>query len=272
VLIYTGLVDAGARKRKHEDVRRSGARTAYEVLAVASRALILEQVRKHPEGIDATTLANRIGLHPNTVRFHLEVLVEAGMVRAFGDPVRKPGRPRLLFSAVRVPPPAPENGMGPGDRDGYALLAAVLARHLARVTADPGGWAESAGRLFGAEQLSALDVARSEVERVAAVTALLAEVGFAPETIRDGDNWRILLHRCPFHALAAEQPDIVCRLHLGLLQGAVDRLGGTGGTVRLEPFVAPGLCEAFVPIGALGGSVPRKLGAQQDPLRAPNTQ
>lgn len=43
----------------------------------------------------------------------------------------------------------------------------------------------------------------------------------------------------PFHTVAAEQSEIVCRLHLGLLQGAVDRLGQSGGRSACSPSLHP---------------------------------
>jgi predicted ArsR family transcriptional regulator len=236
---------------------RSGAprrRSAYEVLAVTSRALLLQQVREHTEGTDTATLARLTGLHPNTVRFHLDVLLEAGLIEVSTDPARKPGRPRSLFTAARVPPPAPQDSAQPApSRDGYSLLAAVLIDHLTRMSSDPAAAAQSAGRLWDAERAArdGTDQPASDASVVAQVTALFDELGFAPETVRDRDGWRLLLHRCPFHALAVEHPEIVCRLHLGLLQGAIDRLGRDGERVRLQAFVAPGLCEAFVPLAAL---------------------
>lgn len=260
----------------------TGRRTAYEVLAVASRALVLEQVRAHPAGVGTATLARLTGLHPNTVRFHLDVLAEAGIVTVASDPAGKPGRPRLLFTAARVPPPAPPGPPGtpgtqePSGQDGYALLANVLARHLTRIAADPGAAAQAAGRSWASDGPArdgpdqALTAAGAGLESgagsVARVSALFDELGFAPQTVRDDEGWRILLHRCPFHTLAAEHPEIVCRLHLGLLQGAVERLGHDGETVRLQPFLAPGLCEAFVPLTALG---PPPTASQTSRSRAP---
>lgn len=238
-------------------------RTAYEVLAVASRALLLEQVRAAPAGIDTATLARRSGLHPNTVRFHLGVLAEASLVTRAADRAQRPGRPRLLFTATAVPPPTapstPDAAPWTG-ADGYALLAAALVRYLAAGSTgapNPGALAEAAGRgwVAGSAAEGGADggaaPAGSEERSVAELTALFDELGFAPETVRDAAGWRVLLHRCPFHSLAVEHPEIVCRLHLGLMQGAVDRLGRTGDGVRLQPFLAPGLCAAFLPLTAL---------------------
>lgn len=227
---------------------RSGRR---EVLTVASRALVLQRVADHPYGVDAATLAQLTGLHANTVRFHLDHLTDAGLVAVSRDPARRPGRPRLLFTAVRVPPPAPA-GTESG-QEGYLLLAAALAKRLAMSAADPGHEAESAGRSWALDSATGTgpDRPRSEDQSVATLSALFAELGFAPEPVRDSDGWRILLHRCPFHSLAVAHPEIVCRLHLGMLQGAVDQLPHLGRAVRLQPFVEPELCEVFVPLATV---------------------
>jgi predicted ArsR family transcriptional regulator len=242
-------------------------RDPYRVLAVASRAMVLEQVRRHPTGVDTATLAREAGLHPNTVRYHLDVLLEAGIVKVSSESGGRPGRPRLRYHSVHVSPPKPpdtppspsptplpdpppfSDRPQPTSRDGYEMLAGVLAEQLTRISADPGAAAEAAGRAWATRDGHGEQATGGNP--VWEVTALLDELGFAPETIRDSEGWRVLLHSCPFHNLAAEQPGIVCRLHLGLLQGAVDRLGHHGETVRLQPFVAPGLCAAFVPLTAL---------------------
>lgn len=257
-----GLAEMGPRTAR--PAADAGRRNVHEVLAVASRALVLEQVRQHPDGVDTATLAGRTGLHPNTVRFHLDVLAEAGLVTVRSAAGGRPGRPRLRFRPARLAPPpegpatksrqlgtsVPPDEAGP---DGYALLADILLQHLA-ARSDPGDAAEAAGRQWldaGQAAGGPIRIA-SDAEVVAAVTQLLAEIGFAPETLRDRDGWRILLHRCPFHDAAAEHPEIVCRLHLGLLQGAIDRLGRPADAVRLQPFLAPGLCAVFLPLSALG--------------------
>jgi len=52
------------------------------------------------------------------------------------------------------------------------------------------------------------------------------------------------LHRCPFIDVARSQADIVCSVHRGLIQGALERLDAPFGRVTLEPFARPGICLA----------------------------
>ena len=51
----------------------------------------------------------------------------------------------------------------------------------------------------------------------------------------------VRLRNCPFDALAADEPDLVCRMNLALVQGMVGALDeGMGADAVLD--AAPGLC------------------------------
>lgn len=63
----------------------------------------------------------------------------------------------------------------------------------------------------------------------------------------------IRLRGCPVRDLARSHPEVGCGIHLGLLQGLVDRATTEDGkldapnhgvSARLEPFVEPELCIA----------------------------
>ena len=47
-----------------------------------------------------------------------------------------------------------------------------------------------------------------------------------------------------FGAVAAEHPEVVCNIHLGLLRGALERLSGGGATAKITPWVTPTMCRA----------------------------
>ena len=65
----------------------------------------------------------------------------------------------------------------------------------------------------------------------------------------------IELHACPFRDVALEHSEVVCGVHLGLIQGALDQMHTSPFTVRLEPFVSPGLCLAHLaPTGTDGAT------------------
>jgi predicted ArsR family transcriptional regulator len=61
-----------------------------------------------------------------------------------------------------------------------------------------------------------------------------------------GSHHRILLHACPFRAVASKHPDVVCAVHLGLLRQTLANLDIPIEATALEPFVTPHLCIAHL--------------------------
>jgi predicted ArsR family transcriptional regulator len=68
---------------------------------------------------------------------------------------------------------------------------------------------------------------------------LLDEFGFAPErSVSD----QVRLRHCPFLELAETRAAVVCPIHLGLMQGALESWQSPIGVDRLDAFVEPDLC------------------------------
>ena len=95
-------------------------------LADDRRVRIVEELRATLEGLDVRGLAQRLGLHENTVRWHLGILDDAGFLDYAPAPNGKPGRPRMLYSLR----PGATAGTG-GDE--HRLLATILTGTLAVV-------------------------------------------------------------------------------------------------------------------------------------------
>ncbi len=222
------------------------------------RQRVLELLRGHDEALDAAELAARMGLHPTTVRFHLDALCSEGLVERTRITRAGVGRPRTGYLAVR-------------DRLDYRRLAEILALELGETAGKRRRRAEAAGRRW-AEQTSggsANEKAagqrvpnRTEVleERAAAVAAVFARMGFEPEltpavAAATGVQQTIRLHACPVRDLARAHPEVGCALHRGLLQGLLAAPAKNQGRstaprsameAELEPFVQPELCLARV--------------------------
>lgn len=221
----------------------------HGALAVASRLRLLDALRDGDRALDARELARICGLHLNTVRFHLQILSEAGLVRSEPDSSGSRGRPRLLYTATSAGSAAPgSTAPGSGQPAGYQLLATVLATHWADTPGERAQRAERAGRATAQRQgFAARSSTRVTTEdAVAQVGALFAELGFEPELAHEGDDLQLRLHACPFRAVALEHPEVVCSMHLGLLRGALDELGAPATTSSLAPFVQPHLCVARI--------------------------
>ena len=200
---------------------------------------ILDTLRMRSSPMSIVEIAARIGVHPNTVRFHLRGLVGNGRVEQVEDTRGTPGRPALKFRAHR--------GMDPAGPRNYRLLAGALA-DLLSAGPDPGDKATQAGRAWGSRLAQADadddDVAPiTEDQATGRLVALLDDLGFAPE--RDPSRaGHIGLRHCPFLDLVPEHAAVICPLHLGLMQGALDALGAEITVTRLEPFVESDLCLA----------------------------
>ncbi|MEU0005251.1 helix-turn-helix domain-containing protein [Streptomyces sp. NPDC006314] len=196
-----------------------------------------------PLGVAET--AERMGVHPNTVRFHLEALVSEGLAERRAAASSGPGRPRTVYT--------PRPGMDRGGVRDYRFLARLLLSRWA--SADPAEAREEAmetGRAWGRSLVHPLPLSeRPTAERsVSGLVALLDDLGFAPRP-EGGDDAgrspeRIRLRHCPFLELAEEHGRLVCPLHLGLMQGALERLGAPLTARGLEPFAEPDSCVAHL--------------------------
>lgn len=183
-----------------------------------------------------TTLSERSGYHPNTLREHLHALIDAGLVRCTSGAVNGRGRPPLLYETV-----SPE-GARPQLR-AYASLASALALHLQRTSSDPIKAAAEAGEEWGKTlaltgEIPTLD----DQETTELVVSLLTHLGFAPS----GPGPLIRLGVCPFLAAATNSPQVVCGVHQGLLRGFVNTRGGVGDSITLRAFTNEHGCEVSV--------------------------
>lgn len=219
-------------------------RDVHRALSSPQRVRIVELLRAHDEPLGIDDLAGTVGLHPNTVRAHLAVLEQAALVSAEPETRHRPGRPRILYRSV----PGAQDA---GDGGSYRLLADILASHLAGTSPDAAAAAEAAGRAWGRHLVeSPRPFERPDADAVlAGVTGLLDRIGFAPVVDRAVPaSPRVDLHRCPFRELAREHQQVVCSVHLGLMRGAVEELGGAVSVDELVPFVEPMRCTAHLAV------------------------
>jgi predicted ArsR family transcriptional regulator len=217
----------------------------HRALADETRVHLVRILRDAPDPLDARALADHVGLHLTTVRAHLDVLVDAGLITSRSEHRTTPGRPRRLYSAVA--------DASSGDADGYRLLADMLAGHIAATGDDATSDAVAAGRAWGAHLVDRPQPNTTTTSGAAraALVGLMDRLGFRPEL--DDDGTTILLRRCPFVDVARRHPDVVCSLHLGIMRGALGALAAPVEAVDLQPFVQPSLCVAHTAATTPGG-------------------
>ncbi len=190
-------------------------------------------------------IAEVLGVHPNTVRFHLDSLVGDGQVEQV-EPGRKgPGRPPLMFRAVRQ--------MDRGGTRHYRLLAEILTMAFA-AERDPRAKALAAGRAWGRTMDAKLQSPPADATSVEGaidhLMDVLDELGFAPERRATEGEQQVGLRHCPFLELAENRTSVVCPVHLGLMQGALEAWGAPVSVDRLDAFVEPDLCLAHLRLQA----------------------
>jgi predicted ArsR family transcriptional regulator len=181
---------------------------------------VLGELRR-PAGTDE--LAERLALHPNGVRVHLDRLLEAGLVvRERTRQAR--GRPRDMWTV------APDAQPGGDPPTAYADLGRWLARALPASRTNLRAL-EASGRQIGRDLAPQQGAASSE-ERM---RATLVALGFAPRRGVDGaGTLTYTLGNCPYRDAAREDQQLVCTLHKGITRGLLDTLAPE---TRLSAFV-----------------------------------
>ncbi|BBY79313.1 helix-turn-helix domain-containing protein [Mycolicibacterium pulveris] len=209
------------------------------------RDRILDALRNSTESRSISSLAGEIGVHPNTVRFHLDALVKAELVEEVTDRVTTRGRPPTRYRATRRMDPA-----GPTN---YSLLAAVMTDYFAAHARDPVRASTELGRSWGPTLTKGNSgPAPSRSQAVDEFVDVLAEVGFGPEPPTTRPVHDIRLRHCPFIEVVDRHQSVVCALHLGLMQGALTAMQAPLAVERLDPFVEPDLCVAHLRSTAQG--------------------
>ncbi|MCC5698460.1 helix-turn-helix domain-containing protein, partial [Klebsiella pneumoniae] len=110
---------------------------------------ILRVLKGSSHPLSIADIADQLGVHPNTVRFHLDRLVANGQVERVSPQQRVPGRPPQLFRAVA--------GMDPAGPRQYRMLAEILAGTLNTADSEQRNRAVEAGRRWGHQHCASPD-------------------------------------------------------------------------------------------------------------------
>ena len=201
---------------------------ALAALGEPARRALYAYVVAQDRAVSRDEAASATGTKRATAAFHLERLVDGGLLearfaRVSGRTGPGAGRTAKLYArarrqiAVSLPPRR------------YEIAAEVLASAL-----------EAAEREAAPVSEAVAHAAGRAGQQIGTGGADLAEVltrsGYEP---KQGPDGCIHLANCPFHDLLARHVDLVCAMNLHLLRGLIGELGA-GAQARLDP--AEGRC------------------------------
>jgi predicted ArsR family transcriptional regulator len=196
-----------------------------------TRYAIYLEIARSSVPLTTTSVADALELHPNTVRPHLERMRDVGLLQVETESRGVVGRPQHRYS---LSPDAPSLGFEPP-------AMPLMSRMLLGVAAAAGANRDEAveiGRQQGRAAAAAIEAASVVAELddaddraavcIAALVDELARVGFDPAVGEDDEGVTVAFTRCPFAELAEANPELVCNLHRGLVEGFVEAVGGAG--------------------------------------------
>ena len=183
--------------------------------------------REHSEGVTASQVAEKFGLHPNVARHHLDRLAAGGYLevaveRAEGAGAGRPSKRYRSVANVSIDVPVRSDD----------LVLSLLGKALALLPSDQAeAMAEQVGQEYGqamAAGLSGPDVAagqRSLRSAMQAVADALTAHGFAAHADQRNNQLRIVNNHCPFGDVAIEHP-VICAVDRGMVKGMLGALCG----------------------------------------------
>jgi predicted ArsR family transcriptional regulator len=167
--------------------------------------------------VRVAAIAAHLDLNHTGIRRHLAALRDAGLVVEERASSGAPGRPPLQYRPARAGTARPAGaGM-------YEELTVVLLDLRTEGRSPRAAGADAGRRVVVSEGPTTDSLDRLEAE--------MARRGFEPELRRTGSVVELVTRRCAVEAAAAADPDVVCEIHLGLIEGILE---GTGGDLELR--------------------------------------
>ena len=198
-----------------------------------TRRRVLAHLQEVADPQPTESLAGALGLHPNTVRFHLDALLREGLVRKVTERRGLQGRPRALFTAAPT-------GRSVTDLPYRALVDALLA--YVRTSEDPQHpLAEEIGEAWGRSLVGAAQTTSTD-----SLVDVVNGLGLTSRLVIGDGVDRLEIVRCPFRELTRHGDATVCRIHLGMMRGYLAADGADRTVSELRPWVGPELCLALL--------------------------
>lgn len=195
----------------------------HDLLAQPTRRRLFALLAHQGGPASTDELAQRLELHPNGVRAHLQRLRDAGLLTRRRAP-RPRGRPRDEWA---IAPGALPGGDPP---HAYRALAGFLVRTIPATTGRLRE-VETAGREIGQGLAPGAATAPEQ-----AIVDVLASLGFQPK-VQDGAPGHLScrLRNCPYRDSVRDNQAVVCILHRGVMRGLLERIAPEAKLTRFVP-------------------------------------
>jgi predicted ArsR family transcriptional regulator len=193
-----------------------------------ARRRIFDLVRRARRPVSREEVASEMGISRKLAAFHLDKLLEHGLLQSHY--ARPPGRsgPGAGRSAKYYEPSAIEIDVTiPArryDLAGELLLQAVLNERPGETAHESAlRVAREHGKRIGQTQRAERRLRAVGRERALSIAGeILEELGFEPYSDQRGE---LALRNCPFHSLARQAPDLVCAMNQAFIDGILRGLG-----------------------------------------------
>ncbi|WP_109507253.1 helix-turn-helix transcriptional regulator [Nocardioides speluncae] len=200
-------------------------------LADPVRRALYRFVSAQPDAVSRDQAADGVDVPRHTAKFHLERLVDEGLLvpefrRLTGRSGPGAGRPAKLYRRARK-----EVSVSVPSRR-YDLAGQVLADAVERAL-DGAPMNEAVTDAAQQAAADAVHNAKPTGKDLARVAGVLADYGYEPQI--DEDHGDLTLGNCPYDRLAAEHQELVCGMNLDFVRAVADRLGCDGDRVELAP-------------------------------------
>jgi predicted ArsR family transcriptional regulator len=205
-------------------------------LAEPTRRALYDLVAASTEAVGRDDAAAASGISRELAAFHLDRLVEAGLLqtefrRRSGRTGPGAGRPAKLYRRaardITVSLPARQ----------YERAADLMATALQRLPGRSGieaaaGAARERGTSIGTEARRRAGRRLGRTQARAALIEVLRGAGYEPDVGADGT---VCLRNCPYDALVPDHRDVTCGMNLAWAEGVIDGLRVPGVRAELAP-------------------------------------
>lgn len=187
-------------------------RPGYSAISSYSRVQILHALQKRGQRT-ITELCEATDLHANTVREHLQRLIDGGYIVAETERRTTRGRPRVLYSTT-------------SDRQGLSAVAQRKVREAAQR-------GDLMRRVMPWTDSTQSGLSSDAVHQIDALIEDLGDAGFDP--IVDEAELTVDISPCPNAGADPDHRETLCAVHLGLMDGV---LAEAGGPLRVDRMAA----------------------------------